>query len=576
MSRRARPSKVVGIAVARATLGDIWDRLANAYGDRTAVTLEEPLAMDPTGARSLTYNDIAAYVARIAGALAEVGVEPGERVAVCMGNRIDYALTCFAAVRAGAVAIPLHHHLKPQEIASLAARARATYVVVDKELLVQVDGAMTLAASRLDGAHASASAPAVPRVKPMPVDPEEPALILFTSGTTGAPKGATITSRSLLAVARLAALVPDARSESGVCGLPLAHVMGMSTLLCTLLAGAPLHWLSKFDAAIVLDTIQKRRTTFFIGVPAMYAMLAEAADFDRCDLSSVRLWASGADAMPPHLVEKFRKRGVAFRSPRGKRLLTSAFAEVYGMVELSGPAILKLTPPGPFDDGPVSAPVRSAVTAVTRLRARLARAAPRAEGGTTAAAAMGMLIPPYRARIVDDHGKPVKPGVVGELVLKGPGVTSGYDNDPEATARTTKDGWLRTGDLARKSRVGLIAFATRKKDVVKHGGYSVFPAEVEAQLGAHPAIAEAVVFGVPHPTKGAVPAAAVVLAKGQRISEGELLQWARDNIASYKAPRSLAIVKSEDIPRNANKKVLKDELKTQLLSSKALKTLEPA
>ncbi|HVO31501.1 MAG TPA: hypothetical protein VMV18_12220, partial [bacterium] len=165
----------------------------------------------------------------------------------------------------------------------------------------------------------------------------------------------------------------------------------------------------------------------------------------------------------------------------------------------------------------------------------------------------------------DEAGKPVKAGVVGELVLKGPGVTRGYDADPEATRRTTRDGWLFTGDLARRNRLGLIAFVTRKKDVIKHGGFSVFPAEVEAQLAEYGGIAHAVVFGLPHPTKGAVPAAAVVLARGAHATEAQLLAWCREHIAPYKAPRAIALVAEKDIPRNANKKVLKDELRAALL-----------
>jgi acyl-CoA synthetase (AMP-forming)/AMP-acid ligase II len=288
------------------------------------------------------------------------------------------------------------------------------------------------------------------------------------------------------------------------------------------------------------------------------------------DLSSVKLFASGADAMPPPLIERFRKLGCAVKSPRGKLLFTSAFAEIYGMVELSGPAILKVTPPEPFEDAPIRSRVRRSRIAprLTNVRARL-RENIRALAGRREdeRAALGIPIPPYRAKIVDDNGKTVRPGVVGELVLKGPGVTKGYDADPQATAKTTQDGWLRTGDLAWKNRLGFIAFATRKKDVIKHGGYSVFPAEVEAQMMTHPRVAEAVVFGIPHATKGAQPAAAVVV-KGN-VTVEELLEWCRANIASYKAPRVIAIVKADEIPRNANKKVLKDDLK-KLLSERGL------
>ncbi len=504
--------------------------------------------------RTLTYEDVATRVARIASGLALAGAHRGGRIAICTENRIDYALVTFAAVRVGCIAIPLHHHSKASEVGALVKRSHADLLVVDEAIgrVAVPSGVKTLVyGDTLDEAVASA----VER-PPAAVTAKSPALILFTSGTTGAPKGATLTSRSLLAVARLAALVPNTQDELGVSGLPLAHVMGMSTLLCAAMAGARLHWLTKFDAKVVLDRIEALHATFFVGVPTMYAMLAEQRP-ERRDLSTVKLFASGADAMPPPLVERFRRLGCAQTAWRGAPLLTAAFAEVYGMVELSGPAVVKFTPPQPVEGTRTG----RAQAALKRLGQRLTRSEPDAPSP-----AVGIPIPPYRARVVDAEGKPVKAGDVGELVLKGPGVTKGYDADAEATARSTRDGWLFTGDLARRNRLGLIAFVTRKKDVIKHGGFSVFPAEVEAQLSEHPAVAEAVVFGAPHATKGAVPVAAIVLRAGAHATERELLDWSRHNIAPFKAPRALTLISASDVPRNANKKVLKDALREQLLA----------
>jgi acyl-CoA synthetase (AMP-forming)/AMP-acid ligase II len=547
----ARPSQTILLALGRATLGTIWQRLADTYGDRTAFTLEEPARLGGRSTRHLTYEDIATRVERIASGLTLAGARRGGRVAVCTSNRLDYALITFAAVRAGCVAIPLHHHLKRPEVASLVKRSRADMLVCDEGVALETKGVQTLVVgASLEQAIASA-ATTEPHSR---VTSKDPAVILFTSGTTGAPKGATLTSRSLLAVARLAAVAPKPmQSELGLCGLPLAHVMGMSTLLCTAMAGAPLHWISKFDAKVVLERLEHLHATFFIGVPAMYAMLAEQRP-ERRDLSSVRLFASGADAMPPPLVERFRKLGCAQKGLNDEPLFTAAFAEIYGMVELSGPAIVKVTLPQPVE-GTRSGRVTKALG---RLRDRL-------RGTTEESPSVGIPIPPYRARVVDANGKSMKAGDVGELVLKGPGVTKGYDADAEATAKTTRDGWLFTGDLARRNRLGLIAFVTRKKDVIKHGGFSVFPAEVEAQLLEHPAIAEAIVFGIPHATKGALPAAAIVLKHGAHASEQQLLDWSREHIAPFKAPRALALVASSDVPRNANKKVLKDELRSAVL-----------
>lgn len=569
MADRLGLVKAVRLARSRATLADLPDRLAEMYGHRVALTLEEPLALHVLTARELTYEDLLGVVARLAGGLRAAGVRPGTRVALCGENRIDYGLVLFAIARAGGVAVPLHHHLKAAEVEALAVRSGARVLVADPALGAKPKGVRTLTLGR-DGTLDREAAKAAP-LEPETIGEDDPVAILFTSGTTGAPKGATLTSRSLLAVARLAALYPEAAEENGVCALPQAHIMGLSALFCSLIAGARLHWISKFDASRVLARIAERRATFFVGVPAMYAMMAEAGA-ENVDLSSVKLWCSGADAMPPPLVDVFREKGCALGTPLGQRLLTAAFAEIYGMVELSGPAILKFHPALPRGTGRLTAPIRGALTRVGSMIARLPgasrlseRAGLLASGADANRGSFGIPIPPYRVKIVSEDGKPMKAGVVGELVIRGPGVTKGYDNDPDATKRTTRDGWLFTGDLAKKNRLGLISFVTRKKDVVKHGGFSVFPAEVEAQMAAHPAIAEAVVFGAPHKTKGAVPVAVVVLAKQATAGEAELLAWCRENIAPYKAPRALAIVASDEIPRNANRKVLKDELKEKML-----------
>jgi len=551
----------VRLALGRVTLANLWDRLADAYGGRVAFTLEEPVWLGPLRSNTVTYADAAAAAARIARVLMEAGAGPGKRVAICGANRIDYALTVCAAVRAGAVAVPLHHHLKPAELASMAKHARADLLVADTA--VELPGVRVL-----HSGHGGDLDVDVRPFGPVGLGREDPAVILYTSGTTGKPKGATLTSRSLLAVARLASLAPVRLLEDrgGICGLPLAHVMGLSTLLCAALAGTRLHWLSKFEPEVVLRRIEELQPGFFVGVPAMYQLLA-ASRPERFDLSSIKLFASGADAMPPALAERFARLGCSGRLPSGAPLLTAAFAEIYGMVELSGPAIVKVTPARPVEG------LRTA-----RLLKRIRGAAPGepAPGGRRQAVTRerhsrretgdlppadpgyGFPIPPYRARIVDEQGAQAPAGEVGELVLRGPGVMKGY----EAGAGLDAEGWLHTGDLARQTRLGLIQFVTRKKDVVKHGGFSVFPAEVEAQLCEHPAVAEAVVLGMPHPLKGAVPVAVVVL-KG-RASEPELKAWAREHIAPYKSPRAVVAVAASELPRNANKKVLKDELREQV------------
>src|SRR5437588_6327806 len=263
----------------------------------------------------------------------------------------------------------------------------------------------------------------------------------------------------------------------------------------------------------------------FVGVPAMYGMMLEAGAEER-DLRSVRLWASGADVMPEDLIRTFKKMGAIATLPIvGASIGEAAFVDGYGMVELGGGVAIRFSLPM------VSLPIGSNVVSP---------------------------LPGYKRRVIDEEsGDDVRLGQVGELVVKGPGVMKGYHGQDEATKETiTEDGWLRTGDLARKGPLGLVEFAGRKKHVIKHGGYSVFAVEVERSLEEHPSVVEAAVIGLPDDRKGEIPVA-VVRADGD-VKEKELVDWAREHMADYKAPRQVKIV--DELPRTGTDKVQKDEL----------------
>jgi len=560
----ARPGKLADTLrlLTKATAADLWDHLAVTYEDRVFLTLEEPSSFALIGGTEISYRQMRNGVAKLARVLVDEGVEPGDRVALCAGSRVDYAMALFAIIRMGAVAVPLHHHLTLDDVKELLRLSKAKTLVCDPRVALKKRGLKVLSLAPGGGLDAE-SVHAAP-LEPAAIDPDGTCAVLFTSGTTGTPKGAELTSKSLLAVTRLAVLTPDGANEQTVCGLPLAHIMGLSTLLSTAMAGARMHWLSKFDAATVMDALVRLRATFFVGVPAMYAMLADH-DPEHRDLSSVRIWVSGADAMSPALAERFRRVGCALKSPLGRPIFTAGFAEIYGMVELSGAAILRFTPPSPVDSR-VTGSVRRLAERFSAARSALAarlpgvsRSADNPRRGYT------IPIPPYRIRVVDDAGVQVSAGTVGNLVVKGPGMTKGYLDDPEATKRATQDGWLLTGDLAVKSRLGQVTFVSRKKDGIKHGGYSVFPAEIEARLVHHDAVLEAVVLGGPHPTKGQVPVAVIVPEVGTTATAAEILAWCRETFAAYKAPRALVFRDRNAIPRNDNRKVLKDALLAQVI-----------
>lgn len=477
-------------------LGVLAERLASVHGGA-------PMVSEPSG-RTLTFVQAAELVDRWAGAVA-ARISAGDRVVLAVPNEYTLLLGCMAVARAGGIPVPVNARMRGDEI---------THVIDDSGAGLVVRDVSSLDVGPPLGAAAAG-------------DEGDVAAIFYTSGTTGRPKGAQLTHRGLLGSVGAASLYPRAlRRDEAVIALPVAHIMGFSVLLGLAAAGIPVHFLPKFDAGLVLDAIERRRATLFIGVPAMFRMMLEAGAESR-DLRSVRVWGSGADVMPRDLSRRFQKMGATVTLPLvGASIGEALFLEGYGLVESGGGALARVSLPGvdlPFAD------------------------------------AMGLSLPGYKVRVAGDDGSEVSPGSVGELWLKGPGVLTGYHGNPEATADAiTDDGWLRTGDLARRGPLRSIVFAGRKKDVVKVGGYSVFSAEVEAAMEEHPDVLECAVIGVPDERLGEVPGAAVRLREGSRETPESLAAWAREQLSSYKAPRQIVIL--ADLPRTGTQKVQKREL----------------
>ncbi len=297
--------------------------------------------------------------------------------------------------------------------------------------------------------------------------------------------------------------------------LPIAHIYGFTALLGLAAAGVPVRYFPRFRPVDVLDAIEQRRATMFMGVPAMYRLMDEAGASDR-DLKSIRVWGSGADVMPEDLAQRFRRMGASATLPMLGSVGEALFLEGYGMVELGGGVAMKV--------------------------------------GSNLVA-----FPGYHFRVVDDGGREVGVGQVGELWVKGPGTLRGYYGDAKATADAlTADGWVRTGDLARRGLGNTVRFSGRKKDVIKHGGYSVYALEVEAALTEHPDVLEAAVLGLPDPRKGEVPVAAVRVREGANVNPAELVSWALEHLSDYKAPRQIVIV--DELPRTGTTKVQKTAL----------------
>ena len=521
------------------TLSNFHHRMAELRGDKVFCTLHEPLRYQDFPLKRLSWMDAARFVEKASSALRELGLRPGERVGINTGNNGDLPLTIFAIARAGGIAVPMNYMLKAREMRYILENCGAERLIVDREVFDGNIGSREelpgikqwiMAGPREDAPEgfvsldeAISAAPDWPEGERL--DPDGDAAIFYTSGTTGLPKGAVMTSRSLLTAQKIgAAVIPVGPGFCGLFCLPAAHVMGFGCYIIGACVGLQAYYMRHFEPRAVLEVMQREKIGLFVGVPAMYAMML-AEGIDKYDLSSMKMFGSAADAMPEEYAEAFRAKGTLFRL--GPLRAKAFFTEVYGMVELAGIATLKI--------------------AIMGIRY------PRG--------CVGWPLPPVRVRILDEDGRKLPAGEVGEVAVYGPGVTKGYWGNPEATAELIKDGWLRTGDVGRKDRLGRLYFVDRVKDVIKCGGYSVFSVEVEKEVLEHPAVADASVVGVPHPLKKQMPLAVVTLRPGAQVSEEELLSWCKQNIAGYKSPRAVRIVPPEEMPYGMTLKVRKLELR---------------
>ncbi|MCC6224832.1 MAG: AMP-binding protein [Microthrixaceae bacterium] len=477
------------------TLGTVMAELAAIHGNRRLVT-------EPATGRELTYRQAAELVASWSAGIAQ-RISPGDRVVVAVPNGYDQFLMCLAVSRAGGLPVPVNAQMRASEI---------DHVEADSEAALRIRSVGDLAglAEAIDAVAAS---------------PGDVGALFYTSGTTGSPKGAVLTHRALVGQLGVGAALPKVPIRESVAALPVAHIMGFITLLGMAMAGIPVVSFERFRAAEVLDAIEQRRSSLFVGVPAMYRMLLEAGAAER-DLSSVRVWVSGADVMPPELARTFQGFGSMATLPLVGSVGGALFVEGYGMVEVGGGVAVKMLVPG--------VPTRGD--------------------------ALGFRLPGYHFRVVNQAGQGVRHGEVGELLLRGPGVLRGYWNAPEATAAVLDDdGWLHTGDLVRRGPAGTVIFQGRSKQVIKSGGYSVYPVEVAAALEQHPDVLEAAAVGMVDDKLGEVPVAAVRIRPGARVRPDQLVAFAADRLAHYKAPRQVMVV--DDLPRTGTEKVQADRVR---------------
>ena len=466
---------------------------------------------------------------RLANALRRLGVEAGDRVAVMLPNCPEVTQSYGGILKAGAVIVPVIFLLGSAEVAHILAHSEAKVVITSPDMVWKVEDQIGVLPTLrhvlvVDGegdpdgrtrSFAAETAGERERFETIDREDDEVAVILYTSGTTGRPKGVALSHANLAANARAAAELYELdRREWAVAVLPLSHSYGLTLMNAGSILGTRAVLLRWFNPEAVLETIQKFRASAMSGVPTMFLYLLNYPEADRFDTSSMRVWGSGAAPLPVEVVEPFeRKFG-------GKMM------EGYGLTE--------------------AAPVVSA----HRL------------SGVRKLGSVGQPIPGVSVTIQDDADRPLPPGEVGEVCVKGPNVMLGYYRDPDETARTVRGGWLHTGDMGRLDGDGFLYIVERKKDLIIRGGFNIYPREVEETLYAFPKTAEAAVIGMPDPLMGEDVLAFVVLRDGQTATADEVMAFCQTRLARYKCPKQVRFV--EALPKSPIGKVLRKELRTQV------------
>jgi long-chain acyl-CoA synthetase len=494
---------------AMTSISSLLDRTAAEYPDHAALRMDDLV---------LSYAQLREAAGRMSTLLAGLGVEPGDRVGLMLPNVPAFPIAFYGALAAGAVVVPMNPLLKSREVSyylgdSGAKAVIAWHAAAGEAAKGAADvGAQMIAAETPDLNDLLADVSAAPESSGRAG--LDDAVILYTSGTTGHPKGAELTHNGLVSNAEICArTLFDVSPAAVIMGcLPLFHVFGLTCgLNVSVASGATLTLLPRFDPAKALDIIQRDRVTIFEGVPTMYAAMLHLPDADPAQAATLQLCASGGAAMPVEIL-------------RG-------FEEKFGCIILEGYGLSETSPVASFNHP-------------DRVR----------KPGS-----IGTPIEGVQMRLIDDDWNTVPDGEIGEIAIRGPNVMKGYWNKPDATAETMRDSWFRTGDMARVDADGYYYIVDRKKDLIIRGGYNVYPREIEEVLHEHPAVAEVAVIGIPHASLGEEVGAAVALKPGASATPDELRSFTRDRVAAYKYPRRVWLVDS--LPKGPTGKIMRREVK---------------
>lgn len=504
-------------------IATVLERSAGLMPDKTAVV---------SGKTRLTYRALEQNAARIAAGLKNRGIVPGDRVALCCPNTAEFPAIFFGILKTGACVVPVSTLFTAREMAYLLENsgAKAFFChagmpgldlgAAGKNAFDQTDSCRDffLIAEKAPGGTATLNNLTQgmnDAVDSVPCDANDTAYFLYTSGTTGAPKGAELSHASVMQhLLTLSLWLKLDSRDVNLCFLPLFHTMGLTgQMLTTLMTGGTLVLQPRFAPDQALDAIRDEGITVFGGTPTVYAALLNKPGFEQAfsrerDGKGLRLGFSGGAPMPPELLA------------RAEKTFGIRICEAYGLSE-----VVTIACAGHLD-------------------------LPRIAGSA------GQPAPGVMMRVVDGQGKFLSPGETGEIVVRGPGIMKGYWKRPEETAKAfLPGGWFCTGDIGRIDENGNVFVVDRLKDMILRGGYNVYPREVEEVLMTHGAIAQAAVIGIPHPEYGEEVKAVVTLKSGQAATSADIIEWSKTLLARYKYPRIVEI--RDSLPQTAAGKILK-------------------
>jgi long-chain acyl-CoA synthetase len=489
------------------SLAQLLTRTASTHSARPALKLDDAV---------VTYDRLNEGAARVAGLLASRGLRPGDRVGIMLPNVPYFGFVYYGILRAGGIVVPMNVLLKAREVSFYLSDSGARHIfawhgfAAEAEAGAREAGAETIPVSPGEFERLLADAPR----EECDVEREDSdtAVILYTSGTTGSPKGAELTHANMVANARGSTELMRVTERDVIFGaLPLFHSFGQTCCLNNSVhSGACLTMIPRFTPDQALEVIQRDRVTVFEGVPTMYHAMLNHPGRERYDVSSLRTCVSGGSALP---VEVMR-----------------SFEDAFACVIIEGYGLSETSPVASFNH-------------LDRER----------KPGS-----IGIPIRGVEMKVIDDAGNDLPTGEVGEIAIRGHNVMKGYWNKPEATAEVLADGWFRTGDLARVDEDGYFFIVDRKKDMIIRGGYNVYPREIEEVLYEQPAVLEAAVIAVPDEAMGEEVGAAVVLRPGQAADADDIRSYVKQRLAAYKYPRHVWFV--DELPKGPTGKILKREI----------------